>query len=225
MIGLLWHGLPLTHIMWDWNGTLLDDAAVCVSCMNQLLDRRGMPLLTAARYRAIFDFPIEGYYQRVGFDFSRESFRELGAEFIERYEQEKNDCSLRPGARGLIQYVQDCGVGQSVLSAYRQDLLIEMLQHHRLDERFMDVRGVDDIYAAGKVARGMGWISDLGVDPATVLLIGDTTHDFEVAQAMGTHCALIEGGNHDRDHLERCGVPVYEDLLELRAVMQEERCD
>ena len=74
------------HVIWDWNGTLLDDAWLCREIMNGQLRKRGLPTLRAERYEAIFDFPVEGYYRKVGFDWKKESFEEAGTEFIVEYE-------------------------------------------------------------------------------------------------------------------------------------------
>ncbi len=48
-------------IIWDWNGTLLNDTDICVSCMNRVLKKRGLELLDVQRYREIFNFPVKIY--------------------------------------------------------------------------------------------------------------------------------------------------------------------
>lgn len=202
------------HVVWDWNGTLLDDSALCVHCMNTLLRSRRLPKLTLERYQALFDFPVIGYYRRLGFDFERESFEKLGTEFIETYEQCKRKCGLQAQTRTALESLRDAGLTQSVLSAYRQDTLDELLGYFGVREFFIRIIGADDHYANGKVEQGLGWIRELKVHPAQVVLIGDTTHDFEVAQAMGAACGLIPCGHHSRAKLATCGAPVFEDLLQ-----------
>lgn len=57
-------------ILWDWNGTLLDDVQLCVDALNRLLARYGYPQrYDRDQYRAIFGFPVQEYYARAGFDF------------------------------------------------------------------------------------------------------------------------------------------------------------
>ena len=70
------------HIIWDFNGTLLDDAWLCVEILNDLLEKRKMPLITPALYGRIFDIPVIDFYEKIGFDFSIESFEIVGTEFI-----------------------------------------------------------------------------------------------------------------------------------------------
>ena len=64
-------------IIWDWNGTLLDDVSICIDIMNEILGRRGLDKLTRKKYQQIFRFPVIDYYRQLGFDFKRDSFENL----------------------------------------------------------------------------------------------------------------------------------------------------
>lgn len=203
------------HIVWDWNGTLFNDLWLCVDVMNGLLAARGMPLLTVERYQALFDFPVRQYYQRIGFDFSKESFEKVGTEFIRAYEARRLEAGLQPGAEEVVAALHRAGVGQSVLSAYLQDTLDELVAHFGLARYFTRLVGLQNHYAAGKLETGRRWIAELGHPPDQVLFIGDSLHDHEVASALGVDCLLLSGGHHSRGRLEQCGVPVLDRLREL----------
>lgn len=203
------------HLIWDWNGTLLDDAWLCREIMNGQLRKRGLPTMTAERYEAVFDFPVEGYYRKVGFDWARESFETAGTEFILEYEKRKTECRLQIGAKELLQSVAEAGLSQAVLSAYAHDSLVAFLGHFGVRNHFKNVAGSRDHYAQGKVESGLSMRQELHVFPAETLLIGDTTHDAEVARAMGVACVLIPCGHNSRDRLSRCGVEVVAGLAEL----------
>ena len=89
----------MKYIVWDWNGTLLDDVPASVAVMDRLLHRRGLPGLGGIeRYREIFTFPVREYYQAAGLDFEKEPFEALAVEYIEEYNQRALDCGLRAGA-------------------------------------------------------------------------------------------------------------------------------
>ena len=93
-----------SHIIWDWNGTLLDDVGACVRAINQMLGSRGLPLLkSVAAYRAVFGFPIEDYYRRVGFDFDKEPFADLSDEYIPIYYRLAAQAHLFPDAIGILE--------------------------------------------------------------------------------------------------------------------------
>lgn len=205
----------LKHVIWDWNGTLFDDAWLCVDVMNGLLRRRGLPLLTAESYARDFDFPVIEYYRRLGFDFAKEPFEKLGTEFMAEYERRRQECDLQVRARETLAAVARGGRTQSVLSAYRHDTLEQVLRHFGVRDHFIRVIGADDHYASGKLNQGLQWIRELGCAPEQVVLVGDTVHDFEVARAMGAACWLIPCGHQSRDRLAACGVPLFDSLRDL----------
>ena len=77
-----------TDVIWDFNGTLLDDAGAGLACVEELLRRRGLPPLgSLARYREVFRFPIRDYYTDIGFDFSREPYEALADEWALLYDE------------------------------------------------------------------------------------------------------------------------------------------
>lgn len=205
------------HLIWDWNGTLLDDAWLCREIMNGQLRKRGLTTISQERYEAVFDFPVEKYYRTVGFDWKKETFAEAGTEFIVEYEKRKKECRLQIGAKELLQRVEQEGISQAVLSAYSHHTLEEFLGHFGVRGHFRSVAGNRDHYAAGKVEQGLEMLKELHVRPEETALIGDTTHDAEVARAMGVDCFLIPCGHNSRDRLERCGVPVVAGLGDLLA--------
>jgi phosphoglycolate phosphatase len=207
------------HIIWDWNGTLFDDAWLCVDIMNGLLSRRQLPALTLTTYEIVFDFPVVDYYQKLGFDFAVDSFEQLSDEFIGAYHHRTPECGLRPGTRETLAYVQQCGLTQSILSAMMQDSLRDYVRHFELGDFFTDVIGLSNHHAAGKLDVGKAWIADQDLNPAEILFIGDTTHDYEVAAALGVTCVYIHSGHHSRERLSACGVPILDSLDDLRTII------
>lgn len=203
---------PVRRIVWDWNGTLFDDAWLCRDVMNEMLVARGLPSLSWERYQREFDFPVIEYYRRLGYDFEKEPFDVVGTEFIRAYEQRRLKCALHEGALQALQLFQEKGLTQTVLSAYEHSTLESLLNHFGIRAYFEQVSGNADHYAQGKVENGLAWMQASGAMPSEVLLIGDTRHDAEVAAAMGVQCVLIEGGNQDRERLAACGVPLYPSL-------------
>ncbi|HEX6032005.1 MAG TPA: HAD hydrolase-like protein [Tepidiformaceae bacterium] len=203
------------HIIWDWNGTVLDDVDVVVDVMNVLLERRSMPALTTERYLEVFDFPVRVYYEAVGFDLEREPFAMLAAEWIETFQGRWRTGRIRDGAPGVIRSLGARGVGCSVLSAAEQNLLLEQAGHFEVRELFDGLVGIDDHHAESKVEHGLRWIEGLDVRRDQVLLVGDTNHDVEVAAALGVDVVLVEGGHQSAARLRRSGARVVGSFGEL----------
>jgi len=208
-----------THIIWDWNGTLWDDTWLCVEINNHMLERRGLPPITIDTYRDKLCFPVDQYYSQLGFDYARDPYNTLAEEFIEEYTRRRFECELQPGARALIASLHARKTPQAVLSAYQHDTLMQAVDYFELTPFFNDIIGLDDIYAAGKVENGRKYIAGLDYAPDQVLFIGDTIHDFEVAEAMGVNCILVANGHNSRPRLEACGVPVLDTFPEIRNLL------
>ena len=207
------------HILWDWNGTLLNDLWLCVEVMNRLLKKRRLPLLTHEKYREVFDFPIRNYYEALGFNFAEESFEELSIEFMDQYEALKTECALSPSGRELLEGFYQAGIAQSILSAYPYDGLVDIVQYYQLNHFFEELLGLSDIYARSKCELGIAWMNKQNYAPSDVLMIGDTAHDFDVAKAMGIDCILVAGGHYSKERLQHCPVPVLDSLEALPGML------
>lgn len=207
------------HIIWDWNGTLLDDLDYCLRVMNVILRERGLPELDRARYHAVFDFPVRDYYARLGFDPAKDSFESLSVAFIKGYDADRLSCTLQPDARRLLAAVQAAGLTQSILSAYRHETLVEIVDHFGLLPHFVQLAGLDNIYAHSKAALGRVQVGKLGVPPHQVLLVGDTLHDLEVAREIGVDCVLVAAGHHPAEKLRKHHDRVLDSLAELPGVL------
>ncbi len=206
-----------THVVWDWNGTLFDDLACCVEVANRLLDEFELPVLDGvAGYQAKFRFPIIGYYADLGFDTSPTgNFESAARRYLELYATASATCGLHVGAREVLQALHEAGVGQVVISASEQANLLAQLAPFGLDDWLDGAHGIEDIYAASKEALARRWLAGAGVDPAEVVFVGDSEHDFEIAAALGAGCVLFSGGHHSRAHLASLGVPVIDDLSQV----------
>jgi phosphoglycolate phosphatase len=209
------------HIIWDWNGTLFDDVGVCVDILNDLLRRRGRPPITAAQYADQFGFPVEAFYRAIGFDFEAEPYPDVAHAFMAVYDERRLACGLRAGAREALAAFADLGLAQSVLSAYRQRSLEELVDHFDVRRYFQVLCGLDDHLAAGKLENGRRLAATLACAPAEALLVGDTTHDAEVARAAGLACVLIPSGHQSVPRLTATGAPVLNGLPALVAHVRE----
>ncbi len=207
------------HIIWDWNGTLVDDAWLCVEIMNNILENRNLNLITIDDYREHFTFPVRDYYVKLGFDFLVEPFEVCGMDFIHDFKNRKFEASLYTQTESILDKLTKIGISHSVLSAQNQTLLDETVAHYQLQNKFEGVNGLDDHYAHSKVNIGKSWIETLSYDHNEVIMIGDTVHDYEVAQAMGTDCILIASGHNSRERLENTGVLVLDSPLGITEVL------
>jgi phosphoglycolate phosphatase len=202
------------HIIWDWNGTLLDDAWLCVEILNRMLASRGMKTVTLAQYQEDFDFPVINYYVKLGFDFEKESFDDVAQEYIRAYESQYPRCRLREGAVNIIKQFKTKGISQFVLSASQRSSLIKALELFNLKDFFENVAGLDDYYAHSKIDAGKKLLESITAGKKEVLLIGDTTHDYEVARMLQADCLLLPAGHQSKERLLACGAETCDNFNE-----------
>ncbi len=201
--------------MWDWNGTLLNDTYYCVSTMNSLLADRGLPLLDTKKYREVFSFPVKEYYQTIGFDFSKEDFSIPAYQYIDLYIRGFNQCSLQESTVEVLNFFRAKGVRQFVLSAMEHGMLEETLKQKGILHFFEGIAGLTDHYAVSKVDQGKMMMKIFGIEQGKTLMIGDTVHDFEVADALGITCVLVADGHQSAERLHETGAKVIGNLRQL----------
>ena len=208
--------MKIKHIIWDWNGTLLNDSWLSIKAINILLLKYGLPTIEKDKYLEIFTFPVIKYYENLGFDFDKTSFSIVGTEFIKEYTLRMYEAKMQDRARETLNYFHEIGITQSLLSAAKQQMLEDLIKFHKLEKYFIKISGLTDHYANSKVDAGKAWIKELKQDTKDVLLIGDTLHDVEVADEIGTECVLIAQGHTAYGRLKSSGRNVFHNLNEFK---------
>ncbi len=114
------------HIIWDWNGTLLDDTQAGVNAVNGMLAARGLPQIDIPRYRDVFGFPVSDFYRTIGFRLEEEDWDAMARDFHDRFLAD-DTIRLHDGAVAALERFRADGLGQSILSASEQGILEAML--------------------------------------------------------------------------------------------------
>ena len=207
-------------IIWDWNGTLLDDVAVCIECINALLRKNALPeFVDVEDYRRKFCFPVQDYYRMCGFDFEKTPFEVLAREFIGLYQKASEGCALAPSALAALEEARRRGFRQILLSASKQDNLLRQVGAYPLESYFSEILGIGHIYATSKADLAAGWMEKQPTEGRDVVMIGDSLHDLEVAQAIGARCALYTAGHQAIADGYRDSAMVVDDLRDAIALL------
>lgn len=207
--------MKFDSIIWDWNGTLLNDLDIVVGAINNLLGNRNLELLTIEKYLAVFTFPVREYYEQIGFDFTIEAFEIPAIEFITLYNKAVETCGLHVEVVPLLSRLQSAGYRQFILSAMEQEQLEKTVDDNGINHFFEDLSGLTNHFAVSKVANGISLIKKYGLNPERTLLVGDTIHDYEVAQAIGCNCVLVAKGHQSKERLLATGAHVLDSLGEF----------
>ena len=216
--------LRIKAVVWDWNGTMLNDVHICVDSINVMLKKRNIPLLNYHTYRQVFGFPVREYYEKAGFNFHFEPFDIVAVEFIDIYRTHLEKCTLFPETNAVLAQVSEQGLPQYVLSAMEQGLLDSSLIAKGIAHHFRFIAGTGDHYADGKSGSAKRLQKIMDCEPQEVMLIGDTIHDFEVAEEMGWKSILIANGHQSEERLMKTGRPVLSSIALVHKYLNGNYC-
>lgn len=206
-------------IFWDWNGTLVNDAPALWQSFNDMVSGRGGSPVSFERYREMYRHPIRDMYEEAGIDLSEHPFEAIASEWHDRYEFLSRSLQLHHDVLDTLSALQRNGKRQMVLSALPHDFLITQVQRFGVGHYFEHVRGVLDQLAHSKVGRARVLAAELGARDKEITVIGDSSHDAEVARELNAECLLIARGAESRKRLERHGYRVFEDFSEVAKLL------
>lgn len=204
-----------SHIIWDWNGTLLDDVDWCIEQMNIMLKKRDKEIIkNIEEYHKAFDFPIINYYKNIGFDFEEESFETLAKEYIDLYHGEGSEnLRLHNGVEKFLKITMEKEISQIILSASAEENLNQQINLFNIKVYFKGIYGIKNIYAKSKIEIGIDYMKNNKVEKGIV--IGDTVHDYEVSRALGLDCILFSKGHQNKEKLQNCLVPIFDNYNDI----------
>lgn len=205
--------LKYTHIIWDWNGTLLDDIGASLASVNDMLARRGEPPMDINRYKECIGTPIIRFYEQV-FDLSKEDYAAILAEYNAGYMYHLKDCSLTEGAAKAIEKFAAAGVHQAIVSSSNNAQLCENAKKYGVHDKFEAVLGAADFKADSKIERARSYLAQ-SPEKGAVLVVGDLQHDAEMAAEIGADCVLLTSGHEHPDRLRNSGAAVFDKIEEL----------
>lgn len=205
-------------VVWDWNGTLLNDVDLCIETINRVLANENLPIFDDKdAYQRIFQFPIIDYYQKAGFDFEKTPFSELASQYMDYYQPRSLSCPLHDGVEDVLKQLQDNGYQQYLLSASQLSFLHEQVNQYNIRKYFTELLGLDNIHAHSKAELAKEFVKSHHLQPEEVVFIGDSVHDYEVASGAGCISILIANGHEHKEKLLASGGIVVSNIKEAVA--------
>lgn len=202
-------------VIWDWNGTLLDDVSASLRSVNDMLARREMPPITIERYRECIGVPIRCFYEQV-FDIENEDYPSLLKEYNDGYEYYVSlDCGVAKGAVGLLEKISKSGAKQIIVSSCEKSQLVAAVVKAGVADYFDAILGADDFFATSKVDRAKEYIAKNYSFAPSVIAVGDLLHDLELACSVGADCVLVESGHEDTNRLHSSNAMIAADIAHI----------
>lgn len=203
------------HVVWDWNGTLLDDLAVVIEAANVGLERFGVGPLDEDLYRDHFTRPVRAFYDSLfGRPVTDREWHELNETFHIEYMNRADQADLTEDAIDALDAVGEDRGAQSLLSMSPHDWLEGILRRKGLNHRFSLVSGLSGETGGLKAAHLAEHIESLGIAPGDTVIIGDTPDDATAAKHVGARVVLYDGGSHHLPVLRQTEAPVAHSLVQ-----------
>jgi phosphoglycolate phosphatase-like HAD superfamily hydrolase len=207
----------MAHVVWDWNGTLFDDIDAVVGATSEIFEPYGFGPFTVEDFRGFYTRPIwVAYESLLGRALEDGEWERLDAAWHDSYHRLMERCGLAADARPTLDALTDAGHSQSLLSMWRHEWLVPTVARLGLAPAFRRVDGLVSGEAGGSKADFLvRHLGALAVDPAEVIMIGDSVDDALAARRAGVRAVLYAGGMQRRADLERVGVPIVDRLSDF----------
>lgn len=208
--------VQVRHIVWDWNGTLLDDNDVVLSAVNGVCATFGRRPVSLEEWRAMFRRPIQASYEDLlERDLTEDEWATLDRTYHDAYRESLHTCGLADGGLEALRAWRATGCSQSLLSMWFHDELVPLITEFGLFGFFTRVEGLRRKVGGGSKAEHLArHLEMVGVEPAEVVVIGDVTDDAEAATQVGAHCVLVSTGMASPRALQGTGLPVVDSVPE-----------
>lgn len=206
------------YIVWDYNGTIINDAGLAVDAENMVLQSYGLSPISLEYYLKECEMPLINFYRKI-FDLSKYDYKEIAKRFIENYDKLFYTADIFPEVRDMIEMLSNNGLIQGVISGFETERLVGSLKKFELDGYFKFISGADNIHAGDKSERAAKVIEKNGFEPSETLFIGDMYHDYETACKVGADCVLIAKGHQGVDVLRSYGIKVLDNASQLSSFL------
>lgn len=209
------------HIVWDWNGTLLDDLDLVVDAVSRSVSRYGQGPVDGDIYRDHFTRPVRSFYDSLfGRPVDDMEWADLNKTFHDNYHGAVDGVALAHDAVAALDLASRRGWTQSLLSMSTHDELAGLVSLHGLSDYFLLVNGLPTATGDLKASYLRKHLDEMGVTPRSAVVIGDTPDDHHAAAAVGVRSIAYDGGSHHRHVLDELGVPVADSLLDALTVVE-----
>jgi phosphoglycolate phosphatase-like HAD superfamily hydrolase len=206
-------GDGVRHLVWDWNGTLIDDHLAVVAAINDALARLRLRPIDSETFRTHYTRPVQRFYEQVaGRPIEAGEWETLDEAYHRSYAGWVERLQLAPDAEAALAAAETAGLTQSLLSMWRHQDLVALVERLGIGRFFQRVDGLRVPGGEAKTEHLVKHLAALQVEPPAALLVGDTLDDLAAARAVGAHCVLYDGGSHHRDTLEATRAPVVDTL-------------
>lgn len=203
----------ITHIIWDFNGTVLDDVNMSVAAVNDMLTARGLATTSVEVYRDTLCMPLTDYYKTVGI--YSDDIEALSAEFRACCDKHPELARVFEGVTKAVSEAGKLGIKSVVMSSLYHEHLVSEIERYGLCGVFDDLLGLPDKRLGSKYLNAKSYFEKNGIDAKSTLFLGDLTTDAQMAKQLGADCILIANGHMSKRVCKTECEKVFDNVYEV----------
>jgi phosphoglycolate phosphatase len=207
-------------LVFDWDGTLIDSHSAIAECMQEASRELGLPIPERERASHVIGLGLHDAMRIVAPDLPGERYPEFIDAYRRHFRVREDTMQPFPGMRELLGSLSRTSTLAIATGKSRRGLE-RALRATGLEAHFRASRCADETHPKPHPAMLLELMAELEFAPPEVLMVGDTSHDLEMAAAAGVAALAVAYGAHPRDGLLACGpLACVADVEELRAWLE-----
>lgn len=183
-------------VVFDWDGTVLDSAGAIVRSIMAACVDLGLPVPTEERARYVIGLGLGDALRHAVPELEVEAYPRMVERYRHHYLSSDHELSLFPGVGESIAWLSEQGCLLGVATGKSRVGLNRALAHSGLGAYFHATRCADECFSKPHPAMLEQLMDELGVTPERTLMIGDTTHDLQMARNAGVAGLAVSFGAH-----------------------------
>ena len=188
-------------LVFDWDGTLMDSAATIVACIQAVGRDLGLPTPDAKLASHVIGLGLHEALSHVFPTLRSEDYSKVVDSYRRHYQAKGNDVGLFPGVSELLQELHHAGHFLAVATGKSRTGLDRALASSGLSQRFHSSRCADECFSKPHPSMLLELMEELNVQPSKTLMVGDTTHDLQMAANAGVSAVAVAYGAHNKKEL------------------------
>lgn len=183
-------------IAFDWDGTLFDSTALIVRCIQASCSDLQVEVPSDRQAAYVIGLGLEDALRSAAPGLARERYPELGARYRHHYYAKQHELTLFDGTLSMLHALKGRNRWLAVATGKGRRGLDEALQTAQLKGVFDATRTADETASKPNPQMLLELMRELGTAPGRTLMVGDTTHDLQMAVNAGIDCVAVSYGAH-----------------------------
>jgi phosphoglycolate phosphatase len=191
-------------LVFDWDGTIIDSASSIAECIREASRELGLEVPDRDRASHVIGLGLHDAMRIAVPELPAQRYPEFVASYRKHFLVRKDSMQLFDGMRQLLEHLSTTHL-LAIATGKSRAGLDRDLEYHKLDPLFAASRCADETDPKPHPAMLNELMGELSIFQTQTLMVGDTSHDLEMARAAGVDALAVTYGAHPEEGLRACG--------------------